>query len=386
MTLLLLLLACTGAEPAPPPPFEATLLDAAGLAKAFPADRVKDRAGWAQDLGAYYDRHGVEPTVGNTCAVVAVLEQESGFEPDPAVPGIGEMVDEWVAEKQADMGKVQSWIFGTGVKAVLDTKPEGASQSWYERLHGAKTERDVDLAFRAFLDAQRARAPKVLGAAEGVASLAGFDPEALNPITTAGCMQVQVAWARDHADADGLDVDAVRDELYTRSGCLHYGAARLLGWEAGYEAPVYRFADFNAGFYASRNAAFQERLAKLSGRSLTLDGDLLRWTERGRPADEPSETLQALLALFAAKGVELPERRVRNDLAREKERAFEETQTWAELGRLATEAGVPVAYARMPQLHLESIKLSKDRTTEWFATSVQRRYDRCLDRLGRPKR
>lgn len=379
------LAACTGSEPPAPVPFEQRPLDAEGLARAFPSDRVKDRAGWAKDLQEVYTRHSLPPTVGNTCAVVAILEQESGYEPDPAVPGIGDMVDEWVAEKQADMGKVGSWIFGSGVRAVLDTKPAGSTQTWYERLHGAKTERDVDLAFRDFLDAQRARAPKVLGAAEGVASIAGFDPEDLNPVTTAGCMQVQVGWAREHAKADGLDVDRVRDELYTRPGCLHYGVERLLDWEAGYTEPTYRFADFNAGFYASRNAAFQERVAALSGRPLSLDGDLLRWTDRGRPADEPSETLQAVLALFAAKGVDLTERRVRNDLAREKELGFEETQTWAEVARLATEAGVPVTYARLPELQLASIKLSKDRTTEWFATSVRRRYDRCLDRLGRPK-
>ena len=73
-----------------------------------------------------------------------------------------------------------------------------------------------------------------------------------------------------------LDDDyAVRDELYTRHGGMYYGVLQLLGYETGYDRKIYRFADFNAGRYSSRNAAFQKQIAVLSGQPLASDGDLL---------------------------------------------------------------------------------------------------------------
>jgi hypothetical protein len=382
--MLVLLLACSHLLPTPPPelPFEERPIDVAGITRAFPSDRVKDRKAWAEDLSSVFAAHEIPSTNGNTCAVVAALEQESGYAPDPAVPGIGTMIDAWIAEKQASMGKVPGWAFGQGLRAVLDTKAKGQTRSFYERLKTARSERDVDVTFREFVAFHRSKLPAPLRTAEEAAQFVGLDLDDLNPITTAGCLQVKVDFAEDHAREHAIDRALVRDQLYTREGCLHYGVVRLLAWEAGYDQPIYRFADYNAGLFASRNAAFQEQVAALSGTKLALDGDLLRYNEAGRPAAEPSQTLTAVVSVATANALDLTESRIRRDLGKEKKRAFEETDTWEAI-RTLTEAKTKKepAYARLPDVTLDSVKLQGKKTTAWFAQNVDRRYQTCLARL-----
>lgn len=378
---ILLFLACHS-EPPPELPFEQRPIDVATMAKAFPSDRVKDQKGWAEDLGKVLAMDKIPQTNGNVCAAVATIEQESGYQPDPAVPGIGSLIDKWIEEKQAEMKKWPGWALEHGLKAVLDTKGEGQTFTYYERLHKAKTERDVDLIFREFVGYYRSILPKPLQAAEAAAQLVGFDLDKFNPITTAGCMQVKVDYSEDHARTHGTDPAIVRDALYTREGCMHYGVERLLGWEASYDKQKYRFADYNAGFFSSRNAAFQEQIAFLWGKPLALDGDMMRYTDGGAVASEPSTTLTATLEVVAKYQLDLSEFRVRRDLSLEKETSLEETDTWRELRKLYQQkSGKEPAYARLPDVHLDSLKLSGDKTTAWFAESVDKRYQACIARI-----
>jgi len=380
--IFLLFLACT--SPAPPAvlPFEQRTISADKMAQAFPSDRVKDRSGWASDLRAILNSHHLGQTNGNTCAVVAVLEQESGFVADPAVPGIGNMIDTWIQEKEAGMGAIPGWAFEKGLKAVLEEKPEGKAQSFYDRLHSAKTERDVDRTFRDFIEYQRAKLPKPLKVAEAAAQAVGLDMDRFNPISTSGCMQVKVDFSEAHAKAEGLSVEDVRESLYTRQGCMHYGTVRLLDWEAKYDKQIYRFSDYNVGVYASRNAAFQEQLATVSGISLALDGDLLIYGKGGQPSAQPSQTLQALMKLTDVAVLDLSNFRLSMDLSHEKELAFEETETYQKVrAHYQQKTQKEPVYARVPDVHLDSIKISSDKTTKWYATNVEKRYNACLARL-----
>ncbi|HNH49249.1 MAG TPA: DUF1615 family protein, partial [Myxococcota bacterium] len=171
----LLLLACSDPTAAPALPFEQRPVPSDRVYLAFPSDRVKERKPWATDLEAVLKLDDIPVTYGNLCSVVATIEQESGYQTDPAVPGIGEMVDVWIEEKQASMSKIPGWAMATGLKAVLDSRPSPTAASYSERLHAAKTEKDVDVTFQDFIAHYRSKLPEPLRTMESAAQIVGLD-------------------------------------------------------------------------------------------------------------------------------------------------------------------------------------------------------------------
>lgn len=318
---------------------------------ALVGQRAVDREGWGNDIVAAIRMTEKEPTAERVCAVIAIIEQESGYQADPVVPNLPQIVMKALEAKLAPLGPLAK----PTLNAILD-------RDMRARIATLRTERDLDLLFR---DTISARLPAV------VSSLAGID--GLNPVTTAGAMQVQVAFARR---LSGMDDGATRELLYTRGGGVRFGTARLIGYTAGYDDIVYRFADYNAGEYASRNAAFQEQLAQVVGTTLALDGDLLDYD-----AAASSQTLKAAVVFGASHG--LSERGVQHEFEQEKTLDFEETEVWRAV-RAAWEqrTGTAARYARVPEVTLVSPKISRTRTTAWFAESVKRRYAACRQRQG----
>ena len=142
----------------------------------------------------------------------------------------------------------------------------------------------------------------------------------------------------------------------------------------------YRFADFNAGSYASRNAAVQQVVARLSGRALVSDGDLLIYRD-GAPSGAPSSSQLALNDLAARLGLSAAE--IQRDIRQEKMASFSRTVLYQRLFALADrQAGRAVPREAMPQITLNSPKIVRKLTTEWFANRVNGRYEACLARDG----
>jgi Protein of unknown function (DUF1615) len=326
------------------------VVDERGVAELVGRQAV-DRQGWANDVVAAIRLAEKEPTPERACAVIAVIEQESGYQADPVVPNLPQIVMRALEAKLAPLGRLAKPM----LDAILDREMRA-------RIARLRTERDLDRLFRETISAKLPAA---------VTSVAGIDD--LNPVKTAGAMQVQVAFARR---LSGMDDASTRELLYTRGGGVRFGTVRLIGYGAGYDDVVYRFADYNAGVYASRNAAFQEQLAQLMGTTLALDGDLLDYHH-----GVTSETLKVALAFGASHG--LSERGVRRDAAKEKTLDFEETELWGAVrDAWEQQTGRAARYARVPDVTLASPKMSRTRTTAWFAESVKRRYAACRQRQG----
>ena len=359
---------------------EGQALSARAVARLITAaeKNVRDPEGWADDLLDVLKLHDLPANKENICAAIAIIDQESSFVADPAVAGLGKISE---AALRAKMDKVP--VLGRIALHFLEVTPNPAD-NYLKRIRAARTERDLDLVYRAMV----ADAAKQSGLGLVINSgLLNRQIDGRNEIDTIGSMQVSVDFALETAKRRRWlpmsldDVYVLRDELYTRHGGMYYGVLLLLGYDTGYNKKLYRFADFNAGRYSSRNAAFQSQIAELSGSALAADGDLLLYDKSGKVGGGVSNTEKALRAVLKNSNFELTDEDIRKDLLREKENDFVQTLTYSALRatyRQVTKKR-PV-FAMVPKIALSSPKIRSKMTTRIFAESVDRRYQSCMAR------
>ena len=359
---------------------EAPALSTPGVARLITAaeKNVKDPQGWAADLLDVLKLHNLPASKENICAAIAIIDQESSFVADPAVAGLGKISEKAL---RAKMDKVP--VLGRVALHFLEIKPS-PSDNYLARIRSARTERDLDLVYRAMV----ADAAKQSGLGLVINSgLLNKQIDGRNEIDTIGSMQVSVDFALEVAKRRRWlpmsldDVYALRDELYTRHGGMYYGVLLLLDYETGYDRKLYRFADFNAGRYSSRNAAFQSQIAELSGSALAADGDLLLYDKSGKVGGGVSNTEKALRAVLKSSSFELTDEDIRKDLLREKDNDFVQTLTYSALrSTYGQVTGKRPAFAMVPKIALSSPKIRSKMTTRIFAESVDRRYQSCMAR------
>lgn len=343
------------ALPVPVSPAEARAL----IAKVLPPP-VKDRGGWATDIYAAFASMEIVPSVENLCAVVAVTDQESNFRVDPPVPGLAA-----IAWKEIDRQRERVGVPNLVLQAAL-LIPSPNGRSYRERIDNAKTEKELSEIFDDFI---------------GMVPLGRTFFGDRNPVRTGGPMQVSIAFAESHAAAKPYPYPvskSVRQEIFTRRGGMYFGIAHLLDYPASYDSHIYRYADFNAGKYASRNAAFQSAVSQLTGVPLALDGDLVRY-QQGQAAAEPGNTELATRVL--AKRLDMSFSDIRRDLEQGRSVTFEKTRLYQQVFALADRAvGGYAPRAVLPRIQLQSPKITRNLTTDWFAGRVDERYRRCLTR------
>ena len=142
LLLAMLLAACAAPERAPSvKPMSATE-GRALVARYIPA-RISDREGWAADIYGPFASLRIEPSPANICAAIAVIEQESGWQSDPAVPNLPK-----AARQEIDALREKAGIPRLAVTAAL-ALPSTDGRSYDQRLevHGAvKTPFTLDYA------------------------------------------------------------------------------------------------------------------------------------------------------------------------------------------------------------------------------------------------
>ncbi|MBC7751626.1 MAG: DUF1615 family protein [Candidatus Saccharibacteria bacterium] len=348
------------------------------VARLIPA-RAKDRKSWATDILAIMDEANYPHSLENICTIVAIVDQESNFQADPAVAGLSRDAKKTLFERVQDkLGDIGLEKF----KEMLKNKPT-PEDSFMMKINKIKTERDLDLMYREMFDYFKDHYN--LSVVTGAASLlAGLDiKEYLNPIKTLGSMQVHVNYAFSHAQTL-TKKDAIRDDMYTQYGGMYYGINRLLGYDADYDKPIYRFADYNSGVYSSRNAAFQQTISKLSDIPLTYDGDMLSYDKDKKVLATRSNTESQIEMVVKENKLNLSNANIRGDLLKEKDQEFEDTEIYKKINILYSDKfNKEPPYAIMPNVEITGPKLSRDYNTNWYANRVNGRYLRCASNAKR---
>ena len=351
-----LIAGCASGPPAAAPPATSPVQDRAVIEKSLPRT-TSDRTGWAIDMYAAYTVLGIAPTHENICAVVAVIEQESGFHVDPVIPGLRA-----IAWREIDSRAERAGVPRLIVHTALQLKSR-TGRSYSDRIDAARTERDLSSIYDDFI---------------GAVPLGPTLFADRNPVRTRGPMQVNVAFAEQFSAAKPYPYpvkSSIAEELFTRRGSVYFGTAHLLAYPASYDAYLYRFADFNAGQYASRNAAFQRAVGSASGIPVVPDGALL---PHGGDAKGTGSTELAIRSL--GKKLNMGDGAIHNALEQSKTAEFEQTQLYRGIFNLADRAeGRPLPRASIPRIELHGPKIVRHLTTEWYAHRVDQRFQRCLN-------
>ncbi|TDR73883.1 uncharacterized protein DUF1615 [Paludibacterium purpuratum] len=325
---------------------------------------ISARKAWADNILASFSQLKIPYAPQYFCAVLAVAEQESGFNPDPEVPNLSAIVWQQIDEHRKKY-MIPQFVIDA---AMLKKSPDG--RSYKERVNALRTKRQMNQLYEDMVRELPYGQDLMLSK---------------NPIRDGGPMQVSVAFAQTQIKAwpYPYSYTNLRDEVFSLRGSVYFGTAILLQYAAPYDQMIYRFADYNAGRYSSRNAAFQAAVARLTGRKLSLDGDLMLYSNKMNRvfSGQASETQQALMTQSGR--LQMSSADILRDLKQEKLSSFEQTTLYQRVFAAADrQAGRRVARETMPQIVLISPKFTHKLTTEWFATRVNGRYRQCMARGG----
>lgn len=349
------LIAGCSTRPGITPPEHRPAAVQAQVLRLLPGD-LADRDGWARDIQVAFTTLDIEPHAENICSVLAVTAQESTFQVAPPVPGLAKIAREEI-DRRASKLRVPGFLVSAALRMESPT-----GETYEKRLSQVRSEKQLNAVFDDFIS-MVPLGKQLFGS--------------FNPVQTGGPMQVSIAFAETQRDVYPYPITgSMRDEVFTRRGGMFFGIAHLLAYPVDYTRPLYRYADFNAGWYASRNAAFQHAVSEATGIALALDGDLV---VHGSSAVGATE--RAVRSL--SKQLGMNDNAIRRDLVKSTELEFSHTRLYKRLFELAeTLEGEALPREMIPRITLESPKITRELTTSWFANRVDERRRQCMLRAG----
>lgn len=192
-------------------------VDVASVVRQKMPASVKDRDDWAIVLAKTFESQKIAPTEENICSVLAVAQQESMYQSDPAVPGLNKIAWKEI-DRRAEKMHVPVFLVHTALKI---TSPNGKSYS--ERLDTVKTEKQLSAIFDDFIN-MVPMGQTLFGS--------------LNPVHTGGPMQVSIDFAEKHTKGYPWKIDGtVRQEVFSLRGGLWFGTYHLLNYPVNYSEP-----------------------------------------------------------------------------------------------------------------------------------------------------
>ncbi len=120
-------------------------IDVAAVVRQKMPASVKDREAWAQAIAKTFASQKLAPTEENVCSVLAVAQQESNYQADPAVPGLNKIAWQEI-DRRAEKMHIPVFLVHTALKIK---SPNGKSYS--ERLDSVKTEKQLSAIFDDFI-------------------------------------------------------------------------------------------------------------------------------------------------------------------------------------------------------------------------------------------
>jgi hypothetical protein len=174
---------------------------------------IPARKAWFDNVFASFTQLKIPYAPQYFCAVLAVAEQESGFNPDPVVPNLSAIV--W---KEIDDHRKKYMIPQFVIDAaMLKTSPDG--RSYKDRVNSLRTKRQMNQLY------------------EDMVRELPYGQDMLlnkNPIRDGGPMQVSVAFAQTQIKAwpYPYSYTNLRDEVFSLRGSVYFGTAILLQYAA----------------------------------------------------------------------------------------------------------------------------------------------------------